>query len=512
MKKLAILFLLLPTLIFAQKNKVEIVKNEAKIGYNIVTNSDIIGYEYKFPEKIYYFRIDTLGFLSVQLRGVSKNGKCLKDNGNVFLYNINNDSLLWTKRINYKKDFFWHVGNHIIFNTNKNQILDIQSGKVKYNVLNDIYFTDLNHKVGVGYKISSSKQLMATSLEDGKRLWTKNLDKPYNLKKLTYLTDSSVLIASNGLHFIDIYTGKEWNFNTKTTRNSSKDAWATAGIATLGVLTGIFFGVAVIPTGETIFRGIESNAMIDSDFAYIASSDMIAKIDLENGNDVWTAKFEKNTSSQSYLFDNENFVYMINYGVAYMNNQPVYCGKAFVAAYDKNSGEQSFINYFDKKEIIQNQFITDNYFIFNVNNKLLKFDFWENKIVDEQIMPTTSAEVNFIYENQIFIEKNGKFIDLTQTDFAKIFAWQKTGQIFKINEDFEFEHTEEFEDLFVNIYQFEDYQIVTNRQKTLMIDREGNQIAEFNTNSKVIIIDNVLYYIQDNSLYYIDLIDIFSVI
>jgi hypothetical protein len=41
-KKLTILFLLLPTFIFAQKNKVEVVKNEVKMGYNIVTNVVLI--------------------------------------------------------------------------------------------------------------------------------------------------------------------------------------------------------------------------------------------------------------------------------------------------------------------------------------------------------------------------------------------------------------------------------------------------------------------------------------
>ena len=49
MRKITVLFLLLPILVFAQKKEIKIAKNEVKIGYNIVTNSDIIGYEYKFP-------------------------------------------------------------------------------------------------------------------------------------------------------------------------------------------------------------------------------------------------------------------------------------------------------------------------------------------------------------------------------------------------------------------------------------------------------------------------------
>lgn len=502
-KKITILLFLFPILIFAKKNKIEIIKNKIQTIDDIFVNSYINGYVYRFPEKIYTFGIDTMGFMSVLCRTISKNGKNWETKGNMFLYDLRKDSLRWKKKMKYNRDFFWHLNNKIIFNY---QILNVENGKVAYKPLNNIQLVDSKHQIGVGYKFDNSQTLMATSLENGKTVWIKKISKLYNLNNLIYLNDSNVLIKSNGLHFIDIYTGKEWNFYAKNFRYSS----IAYSNGTQGLFTG-FFSISAA-TVEQRFQGIESNTLIDSNYIYIAFNDGISKIDVENGNIMWTAEFEKEVSSSSYLFEKEEYVYMINCGFAFMYGRPVYCGKAFIAGYHKNSGEQKFMHYFGNRDLIPDFLIKDNYLILNINNRLLKFDLEGNKILAEKTMLYSSSEntnLRFIQENWFFTKNANQFIDLTKTDTSKIFAKVEKGEIVQIDKDLKSEkwnNSNEF--IFLNQYETSDFKFITDSKKTLMIDNEGNPIIEFDIISNVIVKDNVLYYSQDNSLYIIDLSDI----
>ena len=80
-KILAGLLFLISVESFSQSSNVLVLTNEKSIGKNLINRKQIEAKEYIFPERIENSYIDTTtGFLTVQLRGLSKNGKWLSIN------------------------------------------------------------------------------------------------------------------------------------------------------------------------------------------------------------------------------------------------------------------------------------------------------------------------------------------------------------------------------------------------------------------------------------------------
>ena len=74
------------TLTVLAQSELSIQDGEKIIGKNLKTNKDILAKELLFPERIDHFQVDsTSGFLTVQLRGTSKNGKWLNNTGTIVL-------------------------------------------------------------------------------------------------------------------------------------------------------------------------------------------------------------------------------------------------------------------------------------------------------------------------------------------------------------------------------------------------------------------------------------------
>lgn len=90
MKKIVLGFFLFFTLAgFGQNDQV--YSNEKIVGKNLVDGSSIKGIEYVFPDRIHETFLDTTtGFLTAQLRGVSRNGKWLNNSGTIIQYDIKN--------------------------------------------------------------------------------------------------------------------------------------------------------------------------------------------------------------------------------------------------------------------------------------------------------------------------------------------------------------------------------------------------------------------------------------
>jgi len=110
-----------------------------------------------------------------------------------------------------------------------------------------------------------------------------------------------------------------------------------AGLA-LGLLTGTF----VVSTGHDLVSNINSDIASDSLNHYFASKEYLVALNL-NGKVVWKTKLPTGTSS-STLFYTKDTIYMINMGEAKYNGRTSDYGKPYLAAYDKKTGNQLFMN------------------------------------------------------------------------------------------------------------------------------------------------------------------------
>jgi len=189
-----------------QSSNITILQNQKIVGQISALQKDISAKEYVFPERIHEFYIDTIShYLTVQLRGVSKNGKWLDNTGSLVLYDLNSDSVKWTKKMNYQTSSIHQYASTIIYSTaNKCYCLNIENGKDLWEVKNNIYYVNPHHRIGVGYKFNTfngtSNKLEGIDLKTGTVIWQKELNRDYGWNDVFCHNDSDLLIVAGGLH------------------------------------------------------------------------------------------------------------------------------------------------------------------------------------------------------------------------------------------------------------------------------------------------------------------------
>lgn len=167
-----LLLLLLSNSAYSQKSKISVVSQDKVLGTNLLNNTQITGTEYIFPERIHDFYIDTVsGYLTLQLRGVSSNGKWLSNTGNIVQFDLIQKQVKWTKKIAYQSAELQQFSNTMIYTlANKSTCLDIRTGQDMWEVNNSLYFVDPDLNLGIGYryKLASGYTNDLEGIEDRK--------------------------------------------------------------------------------------------------------------------------------------------------------------------------------------------------------------------------------------------------------------------------------------------------------------------------------------------------------
>ncbi len=143
-------------------------------------------------------------------------------------------------------------------------------------------------------------------------------------------------------------------------------------------------------------------------------------------------------------------------------------------------------------------------------DRIVKYSIKTGKKIFEKITPKTFGNLDYVIENNIFIEnENQSFINLNQTDTSKIFVVTTENKILSLDHQLNITDTKiAFENLLVD-YEFKgDYQFLANDKHTLILNRDGKLIAELEPNRKAVLFDKTLYYKKDKSFIAVDLTEI----
>jgi outer membrane protein assembly factor BamB len=512
MKEIIMGLLLLITLpAFSQKNQIQVLSNEKIVGKNLIDGSDIKGIEYLFSERIHEIFLDTTtGFLTAQLRGLTKNGKWVNNNGNIVQYDIKNQKVLWSKRVAYLSSDLQQFSNTMIYTIgNKSYCLDVNTGNELWEVKSNMYFVDPINRIGVGYLFKNttgySNELQGIDLKNGKVLWKREINREYGWNDVFYLNYSTIIVVAAGLHAINIKTGKGWNYQTIT---GKKDYTGTVAANALGVAAGLLTGTFLISTGHNLVRDLVSNTLVDSTSIYFASKEQIAKINKHTGNVIWRSPLPKDLVSKSSIFMNDSVLFLINNGMALMGYRELDFGKPFFAAYDKQSGKTIFLSLLENKDgpILRYQ-IQNGEFFFLFKNRIAKHSMQTGNLITERYFPKEDfGELKFFVGNQVFItNQNGDLMSLQQSDSTKVFVFTSQNKTLSLNSELNNSKTIDGDDLSIYYLRTRDYKFIAKDKKTLIIDNTGQKIAEIAATSKAFAVDNTLYDTQDRSLIKIDL-------
>ena len=204
-----------------QKNDFKINIKKSALGISLPDTNKILGEKYIFPENIYKVHIDTLNnLLTVQLRKL-KGKNWLANNGYVLQYSLDKKKLLWNQKIYYKTTKLLQKGDLMIFNKlDKSYRRESKTSKILWVTDCSVFHIDYRNKIGIGYKTKDSKvvsdKLKGIDLNSGKIAWTRNISNRYGWDDFFYLNDSTIIIVSEGLHSLNLKTGKGWDYNTVT--------------------------------------------------------------------------------------------------------------------------------------------------------------------------------------------------------------------------------------------------------------------------------------------------------
>ena len=515
MRKIALGFLFLITTIgFSQKNQIQVSTNEKVIGKSLIDNSIIKGVAYVFPERINETFLDTTtGFLTVQLRGLSKNEKWLNNTGTIVQYDIKNHSVLWHKKIAYATSSLQQFSKTLIYTVgNKSYCLDTMNGNELWEVKNNIYFVDPIDHIGIGYKTKSSsqssKELEGIDLKSGNLLWKRELNRDYGWNNVLYTNDSTLIVVAAGLHAIDIKTGKGWDYNTIT---GKKDYTGTVAANAVGVGLALLTGTLVTSSGHNVVRDLVSNVLMDSSYLYFSSKEQLAKINKQTGDLVWTSPFPKDLPSKSTIFMNDSLVFMINHGFAFMGNRQLDFGKPFIAAFDKQTGTQKYLSITNgKDDAILDFQVLDNDIYLVFKNRIAKYSKATGElIIDKEFQNAEFGELKHFIGNKVFItNKQDDFVSLPQSDTTKVFIHTSQGKTLAMDKELNVSETIAYEDLSVYYLRTKDYKFISKDKQTLIVDNDGKRVAEVEATSDSFLIGKTLYDRQDNSFLAIDLKDI----
>lgn len=474
-------------------------KSEKIVGKNLINNSDIKATVYTFPERIYESYIDTTNnTMTLQLRGTSKNGKWMNNTGNVIFYDLNIGVEKWSKKINYQSQRIQQIDNTIIWSSGKSYCLNSENGENMWEIKNNILYVSPINNIGIGYSLSKAEILQGIDLASGKTIWDRKVSRDYGWNSILYLDDSKILVTAAGLHTLDLKAGTGWDFDGIT---GKKDYTGTVVANTAGVALGLLTGTAVISTGHNLVRDLVSNTYIEDNNIFIADREKLSCVNID-GSVQWTHTFPENIVSKSKIFTKSDTVYMVNYGYAFMRQRRLDYGIPFIAAFNKNNGEQFFLAEVGDKhtQILNFYWQPDGVFTLIYKGKIGKYSMGNgNLILNKSIDSSVNGELNNSLGVSVYIKKDGVFTSLVLSN-PKFTYVTTSDKVLEFDEELNFKREFSFDQVYSYYLKTEKYRFLSKGLQTFVIDENNNEIANFEATWNAYKIGNKLFETRDNTV------------
>jgi len=251
-----------------------------------------------------------------------------------------------------------------------------------------------------------------------------------------------------------------------------------------------------------------ANVIVDSSNVYMASKEQLAKIDKYSGEVIWNDTFQKDLASKSSIFMNDSLVFMVNKGFAFMGNRKLNFGNPFIAAYNRDTGEQKYLSLINgENDPILGFRVVDNKMYLMFKNRMAIYSQKTGDLILEKSFPEVEfGKLKHFVGNKAFItNKNGDLSNLIQSDITKVFVFTSNNKIVSFDSKLNVGEIIDFKDLKIHYLQTKDYKFFAKDKLTWIIDNNGQKIAEIEATSKAFLIGETLYDRRGDSFFAIDL-------
>jgi hypothetical protein len=509
-KKFGLIFsLLISTFGFTQTyNHAFVEISEKVIGQSVCRNVEIKAKEYKFTKRVDAFYVDTLtNMLIVRLRDLTRNGKYLKNNGEIVLFDLTTQEESWRKTIYYDggSSILQFESFLIQSNSRNNYRLDIKTGKRLWELKNDLYIANSKENIGVGYKKGildeESNLLQGIDLSNGEVLWERELDRTFGWDNIGYLNDSTLLISSSGLHVLNLYTGEGWSYSMSTADENYRVEIASV----IGQALGFFSGIFVMPMAHSEFvSGLHSNVHIDTTDLYYASKEKLVKIDRTNGQEYWSYVLPVDSSSMSTILLRDSLLVMLNRGMANKGSYKISFGQPYLAAFDAETGENRFISILDADPVLGTQIKNEKLYLVFKNKvscySLLTGSFLSGKDINVQ---KYGDLYSFVGGNVFVNGIDSSFSKLV--DSQNVFVHANNNVVLEIDVDCNVVDEISRDEIYVDCLGIDQFSLLVNNDMSFLVDSNNNKIAEVDVSRTAKYVDGKLYDYNGDRVIEIDI-------
>ncbi|MCH8490843.1 MAG: PQQ-like beta-propeller repeat protein [Oceanicaulis sp.] len=517
MKKFTLLYLGILLFIFlgCTPKQITVLTNSKDVGRNVISGESIRAEVFIFPERIHDFKIDTSGnYATVHLRGLSANGRFLKNRSNFVRFDVQRDSVLWSRRVNNQLESVAELDGIILHNREgRSNNLDNATGRRIWQAHSSILHVFPEDDLGIGYrvrtKLGKANLVEGIDLKTGEPKWQRQIPREFGWNEIVFLNDSTLIVASSGLHSVNIHDGTGWEYSTKTGKRDYTAAIIGTG---LGIAVGLLTGSYTVMTSPDVVTNIVSNILIHESNIYFASSEHLVKLSNE-GDVIWQKPLQSDLTSSSLLFISDDDLVMINKGYATMGYQRIPIGSPYLANFDISSGEQRYLTHLapERRDIIRGIQRGYDEITFVLSDYVSQYSLYDGGSLKSKYFETEkNGSLAFFIDEMIYDQHGSFFYSLAQISPNKYHLLTENGRVLVLDSNFEIEYETELDDFFIHYLTEDDKKFIAKNDQTYLIDAYGEKIAEFTASKTAIFTNGKLYDIQRQSFLEVNLESIFE--
>lgn len=495
-------------------------------------DSDIILLEEQFelkskkqiPVKIYQSadRIDNFhlheDLITFQIRGKRNNGN-MKDLGVVNQYHLKKDSILWSMKISYKFEEILQEGSLIIhYTAESNKVLNHLSGEKVWWVKHNLISIDSLNLIGFGYKSeefpSNFNFLEGVDLKNGRVLWQREVNRQYGINNIQQVNDSNFLIASAGLHQVNIFNGEGWDYNAILGGGGAKNGKGAliAGTLMFGLVGGLIINQIVI-INNGINSENRSNLIQDNSSIFYTSKDYLAKLQ-KDGSPIWEYILSSKDLQKSEIIKHKNQLLFIQKGyIINANNNKTSRGKPYLMVFDEATGEELFQSDFKASayDFISDYSIEGDQLTLFLPFKIVSLDLNKLAVLSKvEIQQTYKGRMENLLTNGNYIKLDSILIEINEKTDSNFYVSDESKNIWKVKKDLESVEKLSEAILYTAYLKSKNYRLIRSEKDAFLLDSKNQVIAEFPYFEKAIINKGKLLISIDNQLLEFKLTDLLT--
>jgi len=510
-------------LCFVALNNIIVAQTKQIIGRDFKIGNKIAARKLLFDRNVEWFYIDSVNNKITYLLG-EKISESSDDKGVFLLYDVHSDSIIWQHLFTKRKHSISQKDTLIyMYEGRKAYLIDYRSGRTIKEVHYDIYYTLPEYNIALGYQRGST-DLCGFRLDNESVLWTKYIPRESGWNDVIPLSDTTLLISSGGLHFLNINNGQGTDYRAVTTISNYSSERLPTRVAVIGacVAIGMLTGIVYIPASQSFpLRELESNIIIDSNYIYWASRETFYCFE-RSGKIKWSYPLATGLGSKSSIFIRDSLIYMVNYGAGAWGNSITSFGSPYFVAFNKITGKRYlFTSIMGKSDPIcaYKLLKNENTFLLVFKNRISKYSLTDGSLIQEKplAIKTFKGTRYFIGDNVYIKKDTNSFVQLQFDDTAHQYiasysdgnnSTESYNEVMVVNQNLNVVEHISMSNIYSSLYEYKGYTFFIHDNQGIFIDEKNQKRAVIDVSDKASVSNHSLYDIGNNSFSEVDLNEI----